>query len=343
MPGPQTAQTEILAEIAGILRHAQRVLAMCHIHPDGDAIGSLLALGWLLKQLPGGPAVTLACADPVPPALAFLPGAGEIVSDPPVAGWDAVVSLDASDPARLGGIFHPASYGGAALIVLDHHVTNLRFGALNLVDVEAAATAQVVVALADALGVPIAPEAALCLQTGLVTDTLAFRTSNVDARMLATAARLASLGAAIAPLVQRTLVDQPLAIMRLWGPALSGLRYADGVLWTEITRAMRAAAGVTDDGDGKLVSHLISASEARVAAVFNELADGTVEVDLRARPGHNVATVALSLGGGGHPAASGCTLPGTLAEVEGRVLPLLVVAAANGGSPAAADGEGAMV
>jgi bifunctional oligoribonuclease and PAP phosphatase NrnA len=308
---------------------------MCHIHPDGDAIGSLLALGWLLKELPDVPAATLACADPVPPALAFLPGAGEIVSDPPVAGWDVVISLDASDPARLGAAYQPQTYGDAPVIVLDHHITNLYFGTLNYVDVQAAASAQVVVDLADALGLPISPEAALCLQTGLITDTLAFRTSNVDARVLATAARLASLGAAIAPLVQRTLVDQPLAIMRLWGPALSRLHYADGVLWTEITREMRAAAGLTDDGDGKLVSHLISASEARVAAVFNELADGTVEVDLRARPGHNVASVALSLGGGGHPAASGCTLPGTLGEVEGHVLPLLVTAASDGNSPAA--------
>jgi phosphoesterase RecJ-like protein len=261
--------------------------------------------------------------------LAFLPGAHEIVTEPPLTAWDAVISLDASDPARLGAIYHPESYGDAPVIVLDHHVTNLRFGAINHVDLQAAATAQIVVDLADALDVTISPGAALCLQTGLITDTLAFRTSNVDARVLATAARLASLGATIAPIVQRTLVDQPLAIMRLWGLALSRLQYTEGVLWTEITRAMRSTAGVTGDEDGKLVSHLISANEARVAAVFNELADGTVEVDLRARSGHNVATVALSLGGGGHPAASGCTLPGTLAEVEARVLPLLVVAAAE--------------
>ncbi len=302
---------------------------MCHIHPDGDAIGSLLALGWLLKALPEPPAATLACADPVPPVLQFLPGVDGVTGVPPPGPWDVVISLDASDAARLGSIYQPALYPPAPVVVLDHHITNLRFGTLNYVDPTAAATAQLVLRLADALGVPVGAEAALCLMTGLVTDTLAFRTSNVDAAVLVDASRLAGYGISIADLVQRTLSDQPAAILRLWGLALSELRLEDGVVWTIVTRAMRAAAGVTSEEDGKLVSQLINASEARAAVLFNEQPDGEVEVDLRARPGYDIAQVALSLGGGGHPQAAGCTLPGTWMAVKERVLPLVSAAVAD--------------
>jgi len=299
------------------------VLAMCHIHPDGDAIGSLLALGGLLKALPEPPAAVLACADPVPPVLQFLPGADGITPAPLAGPWDVIVSLDASDPARLGSIYQPNLYGPAPVIVLDHHITNLRFGTLNYVDPTAAATAQLVLRLAGELGTPVDAEVALCLMTGLITDTLAFRTSNVDAAVLADASRLATYGISIAALVQRTLSDQPAAILRLWGLALSELRVEDGVVWSVVTRDMRAAAGVTGEEDGKLVSQLINAAEARAAVLFNEQPNGEVEVDLRARPPYDIAQVALSLGGGGHPQAAGCTLIGAWAEVKDRVLPLV--------------------
>ncbi len=311
------------------MQNAGRVLAICHTSPDGDAIGSLLGLGWLLRALPRPPEVVLACADPVPEQLTFLPGAGEIVSAMPAGPWDAVVALDASDADRLGDLFTPAAYGAAPIIVLDHHVTNLLFGSLNYVDTDAAATAQIVLDLADALPVPISQQAAVCLLTGLVTDTLSFRTSNVNARTLRAAARLTELGADISDIAQRSLFTRPLALLRLWGAALSRMQLTDGVLWTEVSRAMRDEAGLKGSNESGLSSQLINAAEARVAAVFSETTDGQVEVSLRARAGYDVATVALQLGGGGHPQAAGCTLKGTLAQVEATVLPLLVAVASQ--------------
>lgn len=316
-----------LTELADRLRRARRVLALCHVDPDGDAIGSLLGLGWLLRALPAPPAVTLACADPVPPTLTYLPGVAAITAAPPSGPWDLVMCLDASDAARLGAIFAPETYAPALVAVIDHHITNLRFGDLNYVDPSCAATAQIVVELADALGVPIGPEAATCLLTGLVTDTLSFRTTNTTPAVLAAAARLAEAGGNIADITNRALNRRPLKVMRLWGQALSRLHFDRGVLWTEVTPAMRAAAGVTNNDNGSLVSHLITAEEACIAAVFNEQADGQVEINLRARQGYNVATIALALGGGGHPQAAGCTLPGPLTDVQARVLPLLIAAA----------------
>ena len=215
----------------------------------------------------------------------------------------------------------------APIIVLDHHVTNLHFGTLNYVDPRAASTSEIVFALADALGAPIGQEAATCLLTGVVTDTLGFRTSNVTPKVLTIASRLMELGADLHRITELTLGNRPLSIMRLWGLALSRLHLEDGILWAEVTREMREQAGVPDEDDGGLVSHLITAHEARVAAVFGELNDGTIDLDLRATLPYEVASVALRLGGGGHPQASGAHLPGPLADAEQQVLTLLRAAA----------------
>lgn len=334
MPTPTSAAlSDLVAPILG----ARNIVILCHLNPDGDAIGSLLGLGHVLEALPsnGGAPVRrfiLACQDPAPEILHFLPGAkpedGRIVNALP-AGLepDLVISLDASDPARLGKIFTGLAFT-TPLLVVDHHITNLHFGNLNYVAPEAASTAQLVVALADALGVGLPKAAAAPLLVGLVTDTLGFRTSNVTAAEMACAVRLMEAGANLADIAQRTLATRPLKFMRLWGMAFTNARLDGYVLWAEVTRAMRQATGITDDDDGGLVSQLINSAEARVAVVFNELADGKTEVDFRSRPGYDVAAVALSLGGGGHPQAAGCNIAGTLAEAEAKVLPL-VQAASN--------------
>ena len=113
---PTQSKQSSLAEIAAILHSARRVLAFCHVSPDGDALGSLLALGWLLSDLrparsPETLRISLVCGDPVPPQLAFLPGSEHILTSAPDGPWDAVVALDASDPRRLGRPFRPEAYG----------------------------------------------------------------------------------------------------------------------------------------------------------------------------------------------------------------------------------------
>lgn len=330
---PQDLPRPALGEVAAVLRGAARVLAICHVNPDADAIGSLLGLAWVLRGLPQPPAVCLVCADPVPGQLQFLPGAGEIRRSAAAGPWDAVVCLDASDPARLGPPYAPDADGQAPIIVLDHHVTNLHFGTLNYVDTRAAATAQIVAELADALAAPISRDAAICLLAGLTTDTLSFRTSNITPGLFALTARLMAAGADLAAITQRTLYDRPTAILRLWGAGLSAMQLDGHVAWTAISLETRRKLGLAGTTENGLTSQLINASEARVAAVFNEIEPRrdagrprprrAVEVSLRSRPGYDVSEVALRLGGGGHPQAAGFTLPGSLAEVEARVLPLL--------------------
>ncbi len=318
-----------LTEIASLLRRSRRVLALSHVAPDGDAIGSLLGFGWVLAaawRAAGAAADRVfvpACADPVPAQLRWLPGSHEIVSEAPPGPWDVVVGLDASDAPRLGRVFQPAGYGSAPVVILDHHITNLQFGALNYVDPSAVATAQIVVDLADALAVPIGPEAATCLLTGLVTDTLGFRTANVTPAVLAVAMRLMEAGASLSEVTGRTLNYRPFSVLRLWGLALADVRLEHGVAWAVITHEMRQRVAAPANGDGGLVSQLINAPEAAIAAVFVEKPDGQVEIGFRSRPGYDVSQVALSLGGGGHPQAAGCTIPGPLEDAQRRVLPLL--------------------
>jgi phosphoesterase RecJ-like protein len=322
-----------LVEIADRLRRSRRVLAVSHIAPDGDAIGSLLGFGltvrnaWLAGSEPAAGILTLACDDPAPPQYRWLPGAADIVTLPPAGPWDIVVGLDASDSTRLGRVFQSSDAGDAPVIVIDHHITNLRFGTLNYVDTTAVATAQIMVELADALAVPISPEIAICLLTGLVTDTLGFRTSNVTSRVMAVAMRLMEAGASLTDINERILNYRPLSTLRLWGQALVNVQISGRVAWTAITRQMREETGALSNADGGLVNQLISAPEAVVAAVFSETVDGKVEISLRAKSTHDVSRIALKLGGGGHPQASGCTIAGPIAAAEARVLPLLSEAA----------------
>lgn len=306
--------------ILDLVRRSRRVLAICHVSPDGDAIGSLLGLGWALKAM--GKEVTLACADPVPPFYRYLPGQEEIVRRPEGA-FDLVVSLDCSDQERLGDAYRE-EHRGLPLLNIDHHVTNQHFGTVNLVDPTAASTAEIVFTLLDELGLPLSPPIAQCLLTGIVTDTRGFRTASSTPRVLAIANRLMAAGASLPEIVSQTLERRPLAVIRLWAQALPGAQLRGRILWAEITEAMRAEAGVATVDDGGLVNFLLTAEEADVAVVFSEKNEGReVEVSFRARPGWDVAQVALALGGGGHMLAAGATVRGRLTVVRERVLALL--------------------
>ncbi len=132
--------------------------------------------------------------------------------------------------------------------------------------------------LADALGAPISYNAAVCLLAGLVTDTLSFRTSNVTPELFSTAARLMATGADVAAITQRSLYDRPAAILRLWGAGLSQMQLDGHVVWTAISLAMRRQLGLAGNSENGLTSQLINASEARIAAVFNEIENHQVEV-----------------------------------------------------------------
>ena len=306
--------------IGGRLERASRILVVTHVGPDGDAVGSLLALGWLLRAR--GKERLLMCQDPLPEGYRFLPGSDEIVQQPQGV-FDLVVSLDCSDRYRMGesvAIFVESLPDAVPLINIDHHVTNTRFGTLNWVDPTAVATAQMILELAEALGWNLAPPVATCLLNGLITDTRSFRTSNVDSRAIQAALRLMQAGASLADITRQALEQRSLASVRLWGQAIDGLRLEDGVLWTAVTGDMRRRLGLDGNDFSGLANFLSGIREADVVVVFTERGNGIIDVGMRAAPGLDVAKMALRLGGGGHPQAAGCTLAGELAQVQERVL-----------------------
>ncbi len=312
-----------IERIHALIAAAQRIQLVTHIDPDGDAIGSLLGLGWLLRAQ--GNNVTLTCESPVPSLYTWLPGSQEIgpASCTASLSHDLVISLDCSDQQRTGQT--PATGSADSrrvpLINIDHHITNTNFGTVNLVDPGCVATTQLVLVLADALGWHLSQPVALCLLTGIVTDTRGLRTSNVDAQVLAAVLRLTEAGAPLAEITRRTLDQRPLSIVRLWGEAIGGLQLDDGILWTEVTGDMLKRWPSSEDGMTGLSNFLAGVREALVIAVLAEREDEhTVDVGLRAAPGYDVSGIALRLGGGGHPQASGCTLRGDLQDVRDLVL-----------------------
>jgi phosphoesterase RecJ-like protein len=314
--GPGLTEAESIKRLIAAAGHT---LLVTHVAPDGDAVGSLLGLGWLLRAQ--GKDLTMLCEDPVPEIYSWLPGSAEIVqfSSRP---YDLVISLDCSDQRRMGKVA-AGDLCSSPLINIDHHVTNTLFGSLNWVDPSSVATAQMILTLAKVMGWELTERVGLCLLTGLVTDTRSFRTPNVDASALRAALCLMQTGASLPEVTQRVLQQRPLASVLLWGQAIGRLQLEDGILWTEVTSAMRQRWGSGQDGESGLANFLSGVREADVVVVFTERDNGEIDVGMRAAPGQDVAQVALSLGGGGHPQAAGCTMVGALREVRGQVLTAL--------------------
>ncbi len=306
------------AELAAARRRvaaAQRVLAITHILPDGDAVGSLLGFGLAVRAL--NKEVVLACADSIPDTFRFLAGAGDITAKP-AGEFDLIVSLDASDLSRLGAI-------GERLprrpdLLFDHHVTNLGFAEVNLLDTAAASTAELVAEHLEALGLPLDARIAECLLTGLVTDTLGFRTSSTTAKTLLLAHRLMAAGADLHRISELSLHKRSFQAVRLWAEGLARLKLADRIVWASLPLEARQASGYNGSGDADLINVLTTVREADVAIVFTERADGKVKISWRASPRYDVSQLAVAFGGGGHEPAAGAEVPGSLAEVEARVI-----------------------
>lgn len=306
-------------EIQAVLSEAKNVLAITHIGPDGDAIGSLTAMGLALRQL--GRASTLVCDDGAPSRFGFLPLTDRIQTNIDAgAGYDLVIALDCGDMSRMGRAFTDLPEPHPPIINIDHHVTNTRFGEVNVVDSECTSTTEILYDLLPALGVKISTDLATSLLTGIVTDTLGFRTVGVSAATFEAASALMEAGADLNHITARALLIKPLSILYLWQRGLAKMKLEEeGFLWTSITHEERQAIGHVGSSSGGLVNMLANVDEAAMSAVLLEDED-RVFVGFRCRPPFNVAELALNLGGGGHPLAAGCTLEGSLADAQTLVV-----------------------
>lgn len=310
------------------INEAQTVLIVTHVSPDGDAIGSALGLAIALKQM--GKTVTVADDDGVPDFLRFLPHANTVTQYLKQGSWDVMISTDASDEERTGEVGIYGRTHSKTVINLDHHVTNTFFGDIYLVVPSAVSAAEIVFDWWETIGIDWNRDIAMPLLTGLVTDTLGFRISNVTARTLAVAQALMSHGGSLAEAMARTLESKSWKEVALWKQVLPSAALHGQIVEAVITPDDIAAVGLAEMGDAGLVGFLRKVDEAVIAVVFKQQNANEVIISLRSKPGYDVAAVAFALGGGGHTQASGATIIGTLDEVRAQVLPMLKAAVEKG-------------
>jgi len=301
-------------EISQRLNSAHSFVIASHIRPDGDAIGSLLGLGLALQQ--EGKSVQMILTDGVPSTFRHLPGSDQIRkrirSD-----YDMAIVLDCSDLERVGGALNGTS---SPDLIIDHHVTNQAFGKINVIDPLAVATASILAENMPHWGLNITPDVASALLTGLVSDTLGFRTSNITPQAMRQAATLMEKGANLPELYQRALVSHSFEALRYWGQGLLHLQKEGPLAWTYLALDDRQEATYYGNDDADLINVLSTIEAMSVAVIFVEQKGGRVKISWRSQPGVDVSQIAVQFGGGGHPAASGAEITGSLADVQASVL-----------------------
>jgi phosphoesterase RecJ-like protein len=312
--------TTAIERVAAEIRGRERFLLTAHEGPDGDALGSLLGMHHLLTQLGKDSVMFLAAKEfPLPIEYRFLP-LEEVFHEPPADMADrAVVFLDCGNIDRMPVDF--LAEGGELIVNIDHHHDNTHFGDINLVDVEASSTAEIVYELAVLLGAEITPEIASALYVGLVTDTGKFMYENTDARAHRIAAELIEAGVAVDETYRRLYEHVPIEKLRLLARALNGLqRYCNGALvLAYITDADYEASGSGEEMTEGIIDHLRSVEGGAVAALIRDLGDrgrAARKVSLRSSGGQvDVSAIARKHGGGGHRRAAGFSTDLELDEV----------------------------
>ncbi len=307
-------------EIFTAVQQANKILVISHVGPDGDALGSLTAVGVALRQM--GKDATLMCDDRVPERFSYLPLADQV--QPPnenrCTQYDLLIAVDCGDETRMGQSYASLPDAVPTVINIDHHVTNTYFGDIQHVVPDAVSATEILYDLFKHNGLQITADLAMCLLTGVVTDTLGFRTVGVTAKTLRIASELVEAGADLPLITMQGLSIKPFSTAQLWQIGLNNMRLEDGLIWTKIDNAQREKIGYQNSSTGGLVNFLGNVNRAAISAVLLEMADGTVRVGFRCNPPYSVSELALNLGGGGHPLAAGCSLDGPLDKAEALVV-----------------------
>jgi phosphoesterase RecJ-like protein len=288
-----------------------------HIRPDGDGLGSGLALYWMLRSL--GKDATVLLRDRVPPAYTVLPGSDMVVVAQDVSeDYEAAFIIECSDVMRPG----LPSLKDQFVVNIDHHSTTTAFGNVNWIDPTAAAVGEMIYNLCKALGVQVTKEIAECIYTALLTDTGSFHFSNTTERTLKIASELVRLGVEPARISQALFYSYPFSKIKLLGLVLSTIeRDETGRLaWVTMDRETMYESDASEEDSDGIVNHALSVGEVDAVAFFKELSPGVYRVSLRSKGKNNVAKVAEMFGGGGHRNAAGCRIEGDFEDVKRRVI-----------------------
>ncbi len=322
IPKAHDPKLGVLREVSNAIREARSVALACHVNPDGDALGSMLALGIAIKRRSPSKEVVVLSADGVPEIYCFLPGASLIRRNTELRDFDLAIALDSGDLSRIGQSLVPVFNTAKKQIDIDHHVGEGAFGDIRLLDSTAAATAEIVFELLQTLGTPIDADIATCLLTGVITDTGSFRFMNVTPRTLRTSAILIEAGASPSAISERVFDNRTFGATRLMGNTLSSLSSSeDGrIVWAHITAQDFALSQATDEDTEGFINYVRAVRGAEVAILFRETSPQSIRISLRSTQNVNVAQIAAQFGGGGHRMAAGCSYNGPLAEAEAAIV-----------------------
>jgi phosphoesterase RecJ-like protein len=304
------SEEEALRRAAEILSGAEEVALACHMNPDADALGSMLGLSNFLRSR-GARTVCSYGNEPlsVPRWASLLPGTDHLVAPSAYpADPGVMVTCDCASFDRLGVLGAPASRA-RELIWVDHHRSNDGYGTVRLVDPDASSTCEMVFRLIETMGGDFDRDVAVCLYAGLVTDTGRFQYQATTPETLRVAARLRERDFDHAALVRAMYEDNDPSFLRLLGTALARMTEVPeaSVVWTYITQADLADAGVGPGDTDDVIDVLRTARDVDVAAVLKQQGDGRFKVSVRSRGAHDLSAVASLFGGGGHRLAAGYT------------------------------------
>ena len=306
-------QNEFPHEMLSALNNANSILLCCHIYPDGDAIGSLLAMGLTLRQM--GKQVVMACGDPVPRQFAFLPCVREIVNADALPGkrFDLAFAVDTATLERMGACVE-AYLQAPVTMQLDHHGDNPGYAQYNVVDGKAAAAGCVVRRLMKALNVPLNKETAACLYCAVSTDTGNFVQPNTTAEAFTIMAELMEAGLDLDSAARQLhlLREEPNA--RLLGRALNSLKiFGNGKCASmRITARDFRECRALPEHNANIVNYALNIPGVKACFLAEERESGEVKASLRSLPGLDVSVIARKYGGGGHKQAAGLRYPGGL-------------------------------
>ena len=298
----------------------QRFMVVAHINPEGDAVGSLLGMASVLRDL--GKDVVAYLEDPVPGILEFIPGAdlvkGTLEGEGP---FDCTVACDCGDMKRLGDNFN-AFEGKGTIINLDHHVSNDEYGDINVVISNASSAGEVVYRLCKEAGYNISKETAIALYVAIVTDTGSFRYDSSIPEAFEACGELVRIGASPWDISKRVFENYPVEKIKLTALALNTLDLSEGggVATLTITDAMMDEAGATPDHVDGIVNYARSIEGVEVAVLIREIGEERYKLSMRSKGDVLVSDVAEAFGGGGHIHAAGCVLDGSIEEVKEKIV-----------------------
>jgi phosphoesterase RecJ-like protein len=306
---------ELALQFLREVKQASSVVIGTHLNPDGDALGSALAMSHYLDQL--GITNEVLCHHPAPKNLRFLPGVERVRQTPKLEKHDLAIILDLDAIDRLGST-QPSFMQCPRMIVVDHHVPHQAPGDVRIVDVSAPATSLILTRLFIDLNAKITPQMATCLLTGIVTDTGSFRFRNTTPESLSLSALLIEKGGDINQVSEEIFQRKSLSSTRLLGHMLDTMRLeCDNRIALGVLRNEDFEVTMAEDEDTEgFVNEMLSIDSVQIAANLRQPTRGRVRCSIRSREEFDVALVAREFGGGGHKNAAGCTFDLSIEECE---------------------------